>query len=268
MKALLTVLALALFLTPTARAGDDKKPASPRVMKAMEAVQKYLAKLGGEGEPMLLSQEAAPVAATFPEHVFIIARYRIYPVARILPKGLNPSNVFAVSKDDRVERVADTGALQKFFAAHAKDFLIEQKVKDGLATWLTLTQEFHQDGFFKFEVLEKDMSIEKKGEDFTARGRALVVGGGNGEIAATALFERGQLAKVDEKVKIIEGPRPICQATKLLDADPIVRQMAERDLLFMGLAARDYILEQRGKAGPELRVAIDRLWERIVRNGW
>jgi hypothetical protein len=39
-------------------------------------------------------------------------------------------------------------------------------------------------------------------------------------------------------------------------------------LLFMGLAARDYLMEQRGAAGPELRQAIDRLWEQIVNNKW
>jgi hypothetical protein len=44
--------------------------------------------------------------------------------------------------------------------------------------------------------------------------------------------------------------------------------MAEADLLFMGLAARDYLMEQRAQASPELRQAIDRLWERIVKNGW
>jgi hypothetical protein len=58
--------------------------------------------------------------------------------------------------------------------------------------------------------------------------------------------------------------RPICQATKLLDPDPIVRKMAEQDLLIMGAAARDYLLEQRAKAGPELQAAIDRIWERML----
>jgi hypothetical protein len=54
----------------------------------------------------------------------------------------------------------------------------------------------------------------------------------------------------------------------LLDPDPIVREMAEQALLYMGLSARDYIMEQRAKASPRLREAIDRLWRRIEKNGW
>jgi hypothetical protein len=64
-------------------------------------------------------------------------------------------------------------------------------------------------------------------------------------------------------VELKPGPRPICQATKLLDADPVVRRMAEQDLLVMGRAARPYLDEQRAKAAPELQKAIDRVWERI-----
>ena len=40
--------------------------------------------------------------------------------------------------------------------------------------------------------------------------------------------------------------------------------MAEQELLFMGRAAKDYLDEQRTKAGPALQKAIDRIWERIV----
>src|SRR6184192_2360441 len=64
------------------------------------------------------------------------------------------------------------------------------------------------------------------------------------------------------------GPRPICQATKLLDPDPLVRRICEQDLLIMGLSARDYLMEQRARATPELRAALDRLWEKIQKNGW
>jgi len=40
--------------------------------------------------------------------------------------------------------------------------------------------------------------------------------------------------------------------------------MAEQDLLIMGPAAHDYMMEQRAKATPELQAAIDRMWERIL----
>jgi hypothetical protein len=73
--------------------------------------------------------------------------------------------------------------------------------------------------------------------------------------AATSRFERRA---------IHAGVRPICQATKLLDPDPIVRRMAERDILVMGRAAKAYLDEQRARATPALRQAIDRMWKRIV----
>jgi hypothetical protein len=56
----------------------------------------------------------------------------------------------------------------------------------------------------------------------------------------------------------------ICQATKLLDPDPIVRRMAEQDLLVIGKPATEYLDEQRARATPALREAIDRIWPRIL----
>ena len=53
----------------------------------------------------------------------------------------------------------------------------------------------------------------------------------------------------------------------LLDANPLVRRIAEQDLLIMGLAAEGYLMEQRAKAGTELRQAIDRVWRQIQTNG-
>ena len=62
--------------------------------------------------------------------------------------------------------------------------------------------------------------------------------------------------------------RDVSQATKLLDADPVVRRIAAQDLIIMGLAARDYLMDQRAQATPELREAIDRVWRQIQKNGW
>lgn len=116
------------------------------------------------------------------------------------------------------------------------------------------------------------MPVKREGDYFNgllgkkATARAVVMAGGNGELAVSMLFDQaGQLQKLAANVKLRPGPRPICQATKLLDADPIVRRMAEQDLLIMGSAARPYLEEQRTKAAPDLRRAIDRIWEMIVR---
>ena len=63
------------------------------------------------------------------------------------------------------------------------------------------------------------------------------------------------------------GIRPICQATKLLDRDPIVRRMAEQDVLVMGRAAKPYLDQVRATARPKLQQAIDRIWQRILDEG-
>ena len=89
--------------------------------------------------------------------------------------------------------------------------------------------------------------------------------GDAGEIDARLTFDAaGKLVRVSETANLKRGIRPICQATKLLDPDPVVRRMAEQDLLVMGKAARDYLAAQRAKADPKLQRAIDRLWERIL----
>jgi hypothetical protein len=72
-----------------------------------------------------------------------------------------------------------------------------------------------------------------------------------------------------QNYKLQAGPRPKCQATKLLDLDPIVRYMTETELLSMGLAAKEYLREQRARAAdPKLARAIDRILQRIEVVGW
>lgn len=77
----------------------------------------------------------------------------------------------------------------------------------------------------------------------------------------------GKLVKVVDEAIVVAGPRPICQATKLLDPDPIVRGMAEQIILVMGRAAKEYLNEERAKASHELQKAIDRIWQKILDEG-
>jgi predicted acylesterase/phospholipase RssA len=48
----------------------------------------------------------------------------------------------------------------------------------------------------------------------------------------------GKLTKAEEKSTLKAGVRPICQPTKLLDTDPLVRRIVEKDLLVMGRRGR------------------------------
>jgi hypothetical protein len=262
----LRVIVLAMVLgivlgnvSQPAGAGDKKDG----VAKAEAALKEYLEKAKATGGAILRLQTPA-LAKDFPDDTFFALRFRLFPVARKLPEGMKASNIFVVSKEGKVKHLRDARELEKFFQKHLPTVKKQEQAQDALGGWLLLAQEFHQDGLFKFEVLTKDFAIQEKGKGYEATGRALVTGGGNGEIQTTMTFADGKLTKLTETGKIRPGPRPICQATKLLDADAIVRKMAEQDLLCMGRAAKGYLDEQRAKASPDLQKAIDRIWQRIV----
>jgi hypothetical protein len=246
---------------------QEKKENPPEVQKAIDAVRKFIDEKGAKGGGEILVKSEDAVKKSLPDYIIVNARFRQFPVARILPEGMRASNLFAV-KDGKVEHLKDVKGLEKFLQAHQSAVKSAKDAETLLAGWLTLTQEFHQDGFFKFEVLQKEFAVEGKDEPKVS-GRLMVMSGGNGSLSADLWIDKnGRLAKVEEKSAIRPGPRPICQATKLLDADPIVRRIAEQDLLIMGMAARDYIMEQRDRATPNLREAIDRVWGQIQKNGW
>jgi hypothetical protein len=263
----MTRIAIALTLLAaagTAWAGGQPPQKLPEnVEKDRKVVTEYLEKIKGtNGQTLWIDHK--DLAAAFPKHTFFAVRYRIYPVAMQLPEGLAPSNVFVV-EGGTARHVKDAKALEEFFKAHLGSVKDVKLREQAVAAWLMLSQEFVQDGFFKFKVNPAEAA--DGGTSFT--GRAMVQEGGKGEIKAELKYDKdGKLLAATETVKVMPGPRPICQATKLLDADPIVRRMAEQELLFLGLAARQYLMEQRAIAGPELRQAIDALWQRIEQAGW
>jgi hypothetical protein len=250
----------------------DKEPVKENepeaVQKAKVQLAEQLAKLKAtHGQVLWLN---APVLAKeFPSDVFLAVRFRQFPVARVLPEGLSASNVFVVTKDGKVERLGDVKALTEFFGKNLPRVKKDADAGPVVSAWLALAQELKQDGFFKFEILDKETEAAKADGGVKVTGRAIVKQGGNGDLRVTLVFDAdGKLTKAEEEAKIRPGPRPICQATKLLDPDPVVRRIVEQDLLIMGLAARDYLEEQRARANPELQRAIDRLWQRMVENGW
>jgi hypothetical protein len=230
--------------------------------KAKQVIADHLKNIKGESGQIVWIDDKS-LAEAFPKQVFFAVRYRIYPVAKQLPEGMKPSNIFVVD-GDKLQHVKDAKALEEFFRAKLAPVKEVNGGMRAVSAWLMLSQEFVQDGFYKFKI--SDMG--KTGDQWFELG-ATVMAGGNGEITAKLEFNKdGKLLTATENAKIKQGPRPICQATKLLDADPIVRKMAEQDLLYMGPAAYDYLMAQRATANPELQRAIDRLWAQIVKNGW
>ncbi|HBI43084.1 MAG TPA: hypothetical protein DDY78_09550 [Planctomycetales bacterium] len=247
-----------------APAPDKDKPSDDDAAKAQKVVNDDLDRLKAAGFTMQQVKDEA-VGRAFPKVVFFGVFFRQFPVARLTPEGLKSSNLYAVGSDGKPQLLMESKELQAFFKANLSPAKTEDAAKDAARAYVRLAEELHQDGFFKFALQDDSTKIEQGNDGKTATARAVVMAGGNGELGATLTFDdAGKLIKTVEKVKIKEGPRPICQATKLLDADSIVRRMAERDLLIMGRPAKPYLDEQRAKAAPELQRAIDHIWQQII----
>jgi hypothetical protein len=261
---LITLVGLALFGAGRAGAAEEG-PGGELGKQLQELAAKEQAvrdKAMGMGA-MLNRIDDESLTFAFPMQQFYAVIFRQFPVGRRPPEPFHTQNLFIVSKGDTLH-VTDAQQLEKFFKEKLKGVKDEFTAKNAARAWLSLSQQLKQDGFYRFAI--PDEFLKWNASDRQATGKAEVKRGGNGDISVTLSFdEDGNLTRVSEDVKIRPGPRPICQATKLLDADPIVRRMAEQDLLIMGTAAKDYLAEQRAKASPELQKAIDRLWERIRR---
>ena len=255
-----TLLLAGLFL-----AAEPPKP-NDVAAQARKKVEADVQNAGGKRAVIQLVDDA-DLAGLFAKHRFVTARFPLWPVAIAPPKGLKSSNVFAVPDEGEPVVMTDPDSLKSFFAKNLLPIKDEAGGKSMTRAWLRLSYEFAQDGFFKFAVPDKE--IKSLGESDGVRsftGKAVVeqTGGNKGDITATLFVVGNKLNKVEEKRNVIAGPRPRCQALKLLDPDPVVRSMAEDTLRIMGRAAKPYLDEQRAKAGPELQKAIDRIWQRIV----
>jgi len=248
----------------TAQAAPPKD--SPAVEQARQVLLKSLARYREQApgiEPVVLAHPS--LEAIFPKQVFFVVRFRQFPVGRVPPPGLDVSNIFVVPPGQEPLRIGKSEQLQKFFQQHAQAVTEEKLARQAVTAWLVLLQELHQDGFYQFEVLEKEIAVQKQ-EGLKASGRSVVMRGGNGQLQVSLSFDAsGKLSQASEQVQLRPGPRPICQARKLLDPDPIVRRMAEQELLYLGRSAEEYLREQRQQADPDLRQAIDRLLKRIER---
>jgi hypothetical protein len=246
-----------------APAPERKPPTAEEIAKAVKVVQGD-EKLTARGAVIAAIEDAA-VGKALLDYVFVSVMFRQFPVGRVPPEGLKASNVFAVDRDGKVTVLTDAKELEKFFRANLAPAKEDDQLKEDARAWIRLAQQFRQDGFFQFSLMDEATKVSPAEGGKSVSATVVAMRGGSGTLAATLTFdEAGKLTKVAEENKLRPGPRPICQATKLLDADPVVRRMAEQDLLLMGTAARPYLDEQHAKAAPELRQAIDRLWQRIV----
>jgi hypothetical protein len=235
------------------------------VKKAQKSVQGELTRLRGE-TAKVEHVDAEVLRQVFPKHLFFSVLFRRYPVAQLPPDSLKSSNIYVVPNTGGKLRLAtDSKELETFFRDNLAAVQDLPTAKQVMRAWLELTPMFLQDGYYKFAIEDHSTKALPVKGGIKAIGKVIVKAGGSGELDVTMTFDdSGKLSGVEQKDKVKRGVRPICQASKLLDQDPIVRAMAEQDLLVIGSAAKPYLDEQRAKGTLELQKAIDRIWKRIL----
>lgn len=203
----IVTVTLASFLFSEARAAAE--PPSEAARKAQQQVDQELARLKGVGartEPIV--DEA--VEKLFPSYHFVAVVFPRFPIARAVPEGLKPSDVFAVSTESKVELMTDAKELQAFFARTIAPVKSEKAARDVLTAWLRLTQEFSQDGFYHFSIARDSIMLREQ-DGWVAAGTVQVVPerGNKGEIRATLTFDAsGKLTRIDEAREVQPGIRP------------------------------------------------------------
>jgi hypothetical protein len=255
------MVATILFLAPTAHAGDDAKKAQ---MQVEEHVGKLLKKDGFRRITPITDDSVKKLVLG--SHFFGVL-FPQFPIGIEPPPPLKVGNVFVVDKNGKLVMIPNVENLETFCKSNFPPAKTEADANTTLRAWLALAQHIHGDGFYQFDfgALQVHVNEAKKPTKVDGFVKVKQIGGNKGQIAATLTFDAEcKIASVKDEAKLVEGIRPICQATKLLDADPLIRKMAERDLLVMGRVGREYLLSQRAKATPELQREIDRVWQRIL----
>lgn len=248
--------AMFLGLWPTRTANADDR----------QLVEDYLQSRGVSGAVVRAVADDF-VGRTFPNFSFFGVIFRQYPVAVQCPPAtdLKCANLFYV-RGDQVDFVSTIEDLRFFFAKNLGPAPTQDAATDAVSAWLRFSEELKQDLFYTFSA--PDVLYTRREDLILLRAHVSVAAGGIGSIdVVMTLGAAGSLVNILEKGALSPGIRPICQATKLLDDDPIVRRMAEQDLLVMGRAARPYLDQVRATAQPKLRQAIDRIWQRILNEG-
>jgi hypothetical protein len=248
--------------------GGVQTPDLPQSV-AEKAIEKYLRAKGNPGLTGRVEEVGSEeLKALFPDCTFVFLTIPQWPLARPVAPPLEMNNVFAVDGKETVTLMTSAEQLQKFFQAKLPALKGEDQLKAVAAAWATLTVEFYQDGMFKFTAGKPEV-LPTGGRSTTVRVVTTVnqAGGNSGEVTSTlSIDSSGKLISANDKSTLKAGMRPICQSTKLLDPDPLVRRMAEQDLLIMGQDCFWYLDMMRAESSPELQNAIDAIKVRILKD--
>lgn len=258
---------------------EPKEPAvAPPSKEEKDKAEKAIrALLAGTEVSAVNVLEDPELLRTFPQHLFFDVRYKYdygVPLGRV-----EGSMLWTVARKDakatylggaRQLRL-DAPTLAEFVPPNIALLKDDAALKDAVRACLRLAIETLIERPWTSVAIQDDsikVSADKTGK--TATGFAAGKGArgaedGNGALTVTLqVNDAGKVGKVDVVNKVRPGPRPICQATKLLDADPVVRAMAAEQLLLMGASCTDYLAQRRAEAASaELRQAIDAIGGRI-----
>ncbi len=171
------------------------------------AIEQYLENLGMEDYYTMASVRAHYLAGTFPGISFCGVYFEQWPVRVEPPEGMAQSDVFFMGADRQLLYLTGPDDLLEFFQEAWNPVVSatghENALKDAAKTWLRLSQEFSQDGFYQFSK----PVVEVIGQ--TAYGSVTVVQGGRGYIwVAMTIGPTGKLY-VEEKRHVYPGIRPI-----------------------------------------------------------
>jgi len=262
------VCPLALLLAFAPALADDVEPKQAKLTreqleKAETAVKKLVEETKAQNAKLTRLADVH-VEKAVPSTALYSLTFRQFPVARPLPKGYKAANLVTVAKDMKPKVINTQKELQTFFESHLPACTSDAKCKEAARAVALAAAELHQDGYYTFQ-LEDDSTKVEGDKEKTSKAKVGVKEGGTGYLEVALKFDKaGKLVSVEETDKIKRGIRPICQATKLLDKDPVVRAMAEQCIIVMGRAAKDYLDEQKAKASPELKKEIERVWKKIL----
>ena len=248
------------------RQREQKKKDDAKATPERKVLNEYLSKYRAVRYAAVIPIETEQLEDAFPKTSFFALRFRKYPVGIAPPKPLASNNIFAVT-GKKIVHLTDAKGLGKYFQKHIPKTEKQTAARDAAIGFLRLSQEFYQDGFFKFQKPEVKVISGKGGP--IARGEVKVVmqRGDRGSVTVSLSFLAGKLENVTTGGKVSPGIRPRCQATRLLHPDPAIRDIMRRDLIVMGSAAKHYLAEQWDKAGPKLRKEIESVWKQILAEG-
>jgi hypothetical protein len=152
------------------------------------------------------------LARVFPAFLFFSVRFPQYPVA-IRPRApLRAQNIFVMDSEGELEQLYDLKGLEDFYRQHFRRALKEPAARDAVRACLALCVALVQDGFFKFSIPDKRLTVVPARTGLKAAGVAVIepAKGNRGSIRVTLVFDLdGTLEEFAVYKKgIIKGARP------------------------------------------------------------